>query len=91
MSLFKLIPTATPDSSEDYDVAAIDQLAECEYQARRLAFSAIRRAAEVARRHDHKHSEYCAEHGPSWASPGACEASAIRYAIRAAIGSEKAQ
>jgi hypothetical protein len=61
-----------------------------EAYSRTEAFAAIRRAAAVARLHDHKHTEYCAEHGPSWTSPGQCEASAIRYAIRAAIGSDKA-
>lgn len=54
------------------------------------AFGAIRRAAEVARRHHHKHTAYEEEHGASWASPGKCESAAIRHAIRIAIGSHKA-
>lgn len=58
-------------------------------EARIAAFGAIRRAAEIARRHHLKHTAYEDEHGASWASPGKCEAAAIRRAIRAAIGSAK--
>lgn len=93
MSIFTLIPGVTPDDWDDYESGCNDQRDRCEHEARVLAFGAIRRAAAVARHHDHEARIIeCAstDFSQRLAAEHFCLSQAIRRAIRAAIGSDKA-
>jgi len=88
MSIFTLIAGIGPDDWDEYETGAIDQRDRCAHEARILAFGAIRRAAEVAREWDDLADFSFDLLFPSAYYAG--KASAIRAAIRAAIGSDKA-
>jgi len=82
----RILTNAIPvrfDVSADYEHGARQQLAVDEEEARFLAFGAIRRAAAIAREADR---DWEMMRDPA-ASAAAYD---VRRAIRAAIGSEKA-
>lgn len=92
MSIFTLIAGIDPDDWDEYETGAIDQRDRCENEARTLAFGAIRRAAAVARHHDHEARIIecgSTDFAQRLAAEHFCLSQAIRRAIRAAIGSDK--
>ena len=81
------------DAHPDYEAGRIDQLDADEREARILAFGAIRRAVEVARHHECEARIIelgATDFAKRLAAEHFCLAKAVRRAIRAAIGSDKA-